>query len=418
MIEMRRKQLSFGDGLIAGEVSDLRKGNEVLRSLASLKRGEAWVWSPESGFGPTRMQFPLFATYDSFAAPQDDQATKLKGWAAVDLDEVKAKLATVVEEAKANDPAALKAEIARLKRELAAAPKEVDTETLRKAEEAGYQRGYDEGVAAARTVKERMLEQAKLAIADLATIADLGQPRPVPVTHAPNSGQISRTPLPSPASPRHAPPPQAGDGDSIATFLALTGPQRELLAALAWWRDMGHVSITRAPLAAKAGWKAKGSHLRNRLSELRAIGMIEYKTGGISLAPAGNAVAPQPDLGVSLVDSIRAALNGPQREVFNALLELGRGGGAAVFSRDELAERLGWDASGSHLCNRLSELAAMEIVDYPAADRSRCRDGCDEPLCAGQDRAQACEKGPRPVRRRQRVGAHRLHAQRDLDQRL
>jgi hypothetical protein len=41
------------------------------------------------------------------------------------------------------------------------------------------------------------------------------------------------------------------------------------------------------------------------------------------MPPAGNAVAPQPDLGVSRVASIRTALNGPQREVFNALLELG-----------------------------------------------------------------------------------------------
>jgi hypothetical protein len=128
---------------------------------------------------------------------------------------------------------------------------------------------------------------------------------------------------------------------------------------------MGHTSVTRAQLAAKAGWKAKGSHLRNRLSELRTGELIEYRSDAIALTPAGNAVAPQPDLGVSLVDSIRAALNGPQREVFNGLLELGRGG-PAVFSREELAERLGWDAAGSHLRNRLSELAAMAIVEYPA----------------------------------------------------
>jgi hypothetical protein len=106
---------------------------------------------------------------------------------------------------------------------------------------------------------------------------------------------------------------------------------------------MGHASVTRAQLAAKAGWKAKGSHLRNRLSELRTGDLIEYRSDAIALTPAGNAVAAQPDLGVSLVDSIRAALNGPQREVFNTLLELGLGG-PAVFSRDELAERLGWDA--------------------------------------------------------------------------
>jgi hypothetical protein len=56
---------------------------------------------------------------------------------------------------------------------------------------------------------------------------------------------------------------------------------------------------------------------------------------------------------------------GPQREVFNALLELGRDG-PTVLSRDQLAERLGWDAGGSHLRNRLTELAAMDIVAYSA----------------------------------------------------
>jgi hypothetical protein len=93
--------------------------------------------------------------------------------------------------------------------------------------------------------------------------------------------------------------------------------------------------------------------------------LIEYRSDAIALTLAGNAVVPQPDLGVSLVESIRAALNGPQREVFNALLDRGREG-PAVCSREELAGRLGWDASGSHLRNRLSELAAMEIVNYPA----------------------------------------------------
>lgn len=82
--------------------------------------------------------------------------------------------------------------------------------------------------------------------------------------------------------------------------------------------------------------------------------------GPENVAPPSRRCA-QPDLGVSLI----ASLNGPQREVFDALLELSPGG-HAVLSRDQLAEPLGWDAAGSHLRNRLSELAAMEIVDYPA----------------------------------------------------
>jgi ribosomal protein S19E (S16A) len=65
---------------------------------------------------------------------------------------------------------------------------------------------------------------------------------------------------------------------------------------------VGHGARTRAQLAAKAGRKAKGSHLRNRLSELRAAGLIEYRSGEIALTPDGNAAAPNSDLGVSLVD--------------------------------------------------------------------------------------------------------------------
>src|SRR5262249_45761598 len=49
---------------------DPAKGKTVLDSLANLARGEAWVWSPEIGFGPTKVKFPMFSTLDSFAPPQ------------------------------------------------------------------------------------------------------------------------------------------------------------------------------------------------------------------------------------------------------------------------------------------------------------------------------------------------------------
>lgn len=101
---------------------DPAHGKEVLLSVASLKRGEAFVWSPENNFGPKRVQFQLFSTFDSFAPPQLQKKISAAGWAGVDLDAVKEKLAKVIEEQKANDPAALKKEIQRLKGELAAKP--------------------------------------------------------------------------------------------------------------------------------------------------------------------------------------------------------------------------------------------------------------------------------------------------------
>jgi DNA-binding MarR family transcriptional regulator len=97
--------------------ADPSRTREIVGALAGLKRGEAFVWSPEIEFGPQRVRFPMFTTFDSFK-PQA-AAVALKGWASVDLDDVKAKLATVVAEAAANDPKTLKARI----RELEAAAK-------------------------------------------------------------------------------------------------------------------------------------------------------------------------------------------------------------------------------------------------------------------------------------------------------
>ncbi|HEV2210826.1 MAG TPA: DUF87 domain-containing protein [Verrucomicrobiae bacterium] len=97
---------------------DMAQGKEVLNSLAGMARGEAFVWSPEIGFGPKRLTFPMFKTFDSFAPPQLQKKVVTSTWANVDLEAVKVKLARVIEEQKSNDPGELKRIIADLKRRL------------------------------------------------------------------------------------------------------------------------------------------------------------------------------------------------------------------------------------------------------------------------------------------------------------
>jgi energy-coupling factor transporter ATP-binding protein EcfA2 len=101
---------------------DRELGKEVVSTLAELKTGEAWVWSPDNEFGPKRVKFPMFSTFDSFAPPQLQKKVSQAGWSEIDLDQVKEKLSAVIAEAKANDPKELKAEVARLRQELAKKP--------------------------------------------------------------------------------------------------------------------------------------------------------------------------------------------------------------------------------------------------------------------------------------------------------
>jgi hypothetical protein len=372
-----------------GEWADKDQGKEIMGSLPSLKTGDAWVWSPEIGF-LERVSFPLARTYDSGKAPTGDEAgPELKP---LDLTAVSELLDKAAAELKANDPRHLKAEVARLQRELAAATKAAPADSA------------DHGQIAAR---EKTIDLQRRRIADLESAIDTMNDRmnevwsrfSVPVADMQEAQNVcfavrNRILAPSPrkgataAESRakagaEAPPTETGGVEPVSRPAGgrspvsgrgpggvaavpgeaerLTGPQRHLLEALAWWALMGHDAPTRTQLAAKAGWTPKGSNLRNRLSELSQLGLVEYpRTGHVQLTSAGTTAAPAPDTGQTLIESIEAVLTGPQRQIFDKL----RSGD--VWTRLDLANAIGWEPAGSNLRNRLSELSQLELVEYPA----------------------------------------------------
>ena len=103
---------------------DNTKNNLILNNISKIKTGEGFVWSAEAEiFEQTK--FPLFKTFDSFASPKEGKQKALKGWASVNIDEVKEKLSKVIEEGKENDPKELKKKIRELEIQLSAKQKEV-----------------------------------------------------------------------------------------------------------------------------------------------------------------------------------------------------------------------------------------------------------------------------------------------------
>jgi len=102
---------------------DERVGKEVLDSLASLKRGEGWIWYPEGKF-LERVTFPPITTFDSSATPTDGGTVRApKSAAEIDLTEIRTSLADAVKEAEANDPKLLRQRIATLERDVRDAKK-------------------------------------------------------------------------------------------------------------------------------------------------------------------------------------------------------------------------------------------------------------------------------------------------------
>lgn len=353
--------------------------NVVSESLSSLPTGTGWLCSGEAKVFE-RVAFPKFRTFDNAATPMgNDEAAKVKT-AAVDPGELRTLIGEAMAEAEANDPRKLKAEIAKLRADLAKATTVkivpvapiVDIETIRtEAHEQGQKNGFLEGYLEGRkSLAQELVSDLQIEAALPALPSDAAHPTASKKTDAP--AKTSETPKQDTLFKRiteKARPVKAAPGlvivpnplATIGTEIQLSGPQAHLLRGLAWWAAMGHEAPSRTQLAAISGWTPKGSNLRNRLSELSQLGLIVYpRTGAVQLTTPGAAAAPVPDLSTTLLDSIRGILTGPQKQLFEALPCDG-----GVMDRAALAAAIGWEPGGSNLRNRLSELSQLELVDYP-----------------------------------------------------
>lgn len=340
--------------------ADEAKGREIISSLAMLKTGHGWVWAPEINI-LDRVAFPRIKTFDSSAAPDGLAAGSGPVLAPIDRDAIAKRLEMVAADALANDPARLKKEIAELKRQIATTPKSapIDPTALEQAEQQGYRRGktdgYGEGlVHAANDMLQRIdsgIEAFKKLIVSDGKIAEWRKREPSHVASRP------APPKPTPPIPR----PQATRTNGVADHSGITGPQRQLLQALAWWKAMGHDAPTRVQVASIAGWRVTSGHLKNVAGSLRSRGLIDYPSEGVmALTPEGAALAPEPDTSASLDDSVRGVLTGPQRQVFDLLPRDGQ-----PLSREQVAQGCGWEPTSGHVKNVLGSLRSLEVINYP-----------------------------------------------------
>lgn len=92
----------------------------MMASLASLENGEAWIWSPGALSMFKRFRVGAKQTFDSGRSPKPgERVVQPKTRAEIDLNDLTAKIKATVEKSKENDPKLLRAEVAKLRAELA-----------------------------------------------------------------------------------------------------------------------------------------------------------------------------------------------------------------------------------------------------------------------------------------------------------
>lgn len=347
--------------------ADPAKGREVLAALANMPRGEAWVWSPEIGFGPQHIRFPLFKTYDSFKPQHADIGAKLKGWAEVDLAEVTARLESVVKEAEAKDPAKLHARIRELEGQLRQQkPASTPAHTVKKVEVPALRHGEIKELKKFLSIVESIIKRA----------TDVKYTLESAIDNAKTISENIRVAL-TPAVVVHQkavlPPhkfPNLNHGWNAGT---LPNPQQRILDAIAWFESLGISEPNQGAVAFMANYKPTGGAFNNPKARLRINGFIEYRGSNLALTEAGRAHARFPDAAPTNEELHRRVLDrlpGPERKLLTPLIEVYPG----VLPDTELAERAGYAPTGGAFNNPKGRLRTLGLVTYPASKCARAAD--------------------------------------------
>jgi hypothetical protein len=336
---------------------DPAKGREVLADLAQMPRGTGWVWSPEIGFGPAKIAFPLFSTYDSFKPQHGDGVTKLKGWASVDLDEVRAKLGSVVQEAEANDPRRLRARIAELERDARKAPA-ADPDAIAKAERRGYGMGkidgYGEGVNAVRgelvalNTAMTMFDNARQSFNSAMNTVEKWRQREPSATPAPHQRQQA----PAPTSAR-----AAARRPDLPSPTALSKAERLILTALAQYPD----GRAHSQVAILTGYAGNGGGFRNAVSALRSAGRLAGDSNRLVITDNGmTALGPFEPLphGEALLEHWLRQLSKAESAALRAIVAAYPGS----ITTEACAATAGYEAGGGGFRNALSRLRTLELI--------------------------------------------------------
>ena len=329
------------------------QSKDVAASLAELKNGEAWLWSPQWLGKTERIRFRLSDTYDSGATPKMQAGRTPATLADVDLDAVASKMAATIERAKAEDPKELRRRIAELERELKAKPvpvaptiERVEVDVVTPANLAKLQDEIDRGLEAGANI----MVAAKV-IADAIARAEKA-----PVIRAqPTAATSTRPDLP--VSIRA---PRTNSG-------TITPRQQRFLNAAASLARLD-AEVTRNTVAAWVGVHPRGGSVGEELSALVEAGLIYLNHGHITVTELGfnSAEFEGPE---DAIEAAKSGLTNRQRKFFGHIEAAYPG----TISREAIASLENIHPRGGSLGEDLGRLVGRGLVER---DRSvyRMRD--------------------------------------------
>lgn len=345
---------------------------EIKRTLASLKVGQAWYFSPNSDTFK-QIQIRERTTFNSSATPKPGaKAIEPKVFADIDIAKLGEEVAATVERSKQDDPEYLRRQIGQLKRELSARPTATETiqETIERIVEVPIlskediekiQEDLNVLISKANDViaiGEGMIEYARAHDQILLHAVDVIQKFNTP---APRKVQ-SPTKQPAVAQKvSFAPPISSGDTSP------LTAPQQRIIDSIAWLESIGLRYPKRTIIAFLAEQSPRSSGYTNNLGALRSAGYLIYPNSeSLDLTDAGRQLANEQQSPITSEELQRAVLDrlpNPQARILSVLIA----NYPVAVNRVELAQQAGQSPTSSGFTNNLGALRSLGVIEYPNA---------------------------------------------------
>lgn len=270
-------------------------------------------------------------------------------------------------EARQKTEADMKAEIAKLKRELAAAAR---VQPAPKVERVDVSILKDSHVAHVEQAMKRFEASATPLRAVLDEILSL-------MHQAQRKPSIVPPPVKEPAPRLRSrseatglPEMGAGDGDPI------NGPEQRILDAISFLNGIGVDEPEDSAVAFMARYAPSGGGYLNPRGHLRKRGLIEYHDGKrltLVLTPTGRSVAAIPPHDIThdtLQARVLEVLPGPERKLLSALINAW----PKALTDEELGAITNYAPGGGGFLNPKGRLRTLGLTEYPSKGQSRARD--------------------------------------------
>lgn len=342
--------------------------SEVAGSLSSLKTGDGWLCSGEAQLFE-RIKFPRIHTFDNTSGQAHARAVKTSP---VDADKLRSIIGAAVEEAKANDPAELKKQIADLKRQLTSKAPVVDEKATERAvatavaERDRHWKGeLSKAERAHGSLANRLTQINQLSTLNGdATIAVSAPPeKSLPVTPT-----VFKRP---PEKPWVQKVTKSGEDAAAVGDFKINKTQQRILDALAWYESIGEFSPSNTKIGAVALIDPTGGYFSNTVGPLSSAGLVDRGSGTLSLTDTGRAAAKPIEAAESLekyhktlktrVLKMKSAAN-KTGDVLDAIIAAG---GQSI-TNEEIGAAISVDHTGGYFSNLIGPLVTAGMITRKA----------------------------------------------------